>query len=969
MKMKSLLIACFAVLCLATPVLSQTSQFTYQGSLKANGTATSGVYDMQFTLFDASSSGNQVGTPLTNSAVAVTGGLFTVQLDFGAASFPGASRWLEIGVRTNGSASAYLVLAPRQALTASPYAIQAANVSDATVTANKLSPGPGTNGQVLKMNGSVLGWGNGGSVTYLATGPGILGGPITNVGAVSIDTTIIPRLNKVNVFTASNYYGGMVVLANSSNSIVGTFTGNGAGLSNITTSATNSLAGDVTGLPAATTVARIRGVSVATQAPAANQLLRYNGTSWTPAAVALATDVSGTLGVASGGTGGATAAAGRTGLGAAASGANSDITSLTGLTTPLSAAQGGNGQASYTVGDMLYASAATTLSRLADAATGNALVSGGGGVAPAWGKIGLTTHVTGTLPVANGGTGGTTGPTARTAIGAAASGANTDITSLGGLTTPISVAQGGTGGATPAAGRAALGAAASGANADITSLGGLTTPLSAAQGGSGQGTYVIGDILYASAAAALSRLPDVATGSAMISGGAGVAPAWGKVGLTTHVSGVLPVANGGVGQTTYAAGDILFASTPTALSRLPVGAASQVLAISNSLPTWAQANSHDHFNQAWSGVAASDGLSVLNSATNDGASALTGISTAIGNLGYGMFGQCASTNGTGVQGLAYATSGNTVGVQGEADSPNGVGIVGLCPSISGVTIGVEGEADSTNGIGVYGWGTATNGVPIGVYGEADSKTGYGLYTPNRLYVGDATFFAGNVGMAATKRIFVDAGTSNAPGLTINGNTNCGVFSPGTNIFSISTAGIERLRVAADGKIGLGRIAATNVLEVAGEASKATAGSWFANSDRRIKTEVQDLDKPLATVDRLHMVSFRYTDEYRHDHPEIVDKTYYNVLAQEFAEVFPEAVKNSGEMLDGKPILQVDSYPAMIYSIAAIQELHAQLKSKETEMERLRHQNEALEARLTALESRLSGPPPARSRAEESPSKL
>lgn len=47
------------------------------------------------------------------------------------------------------------------------------------------------------------------------------------------------------------------------------------------------------------------------------------------------------LGVASGGTGGATAAAGRTGLGAAASGANTDITSLGGLTTALSIAQGG----------------------------------------------------------------------------------------------------------------------------------------------------------------------------------------------------------------------------------------------------------------------------------------------------------------------------------------------------------------------------------------------------------------------------------------------------------------------------------------------------------------------------------------------------------------------------------------------------------------------------------------------------
>lgn len=62
---------------------------------------------------------------------------------------------------------------------------------------------------------------------------------------------------------------------------------------------------------------------------------------------------------------------------------------------------GGTGIASYTVGDLLYASGATTLSKLADVGTGNVLLSGGVGVAPAWGKVGLATHVSGNLPVTN----------------------------------------------------------------------------------------------------------------------------------------------------------------------------------------------------------------------------------------------------------------------------------------------------------------------------------------------------------------------------------------------------------------------------------------------------------------------------------------------------------------------------------------------------------------------------------------
>lgn len=70
----------------------------------------------------------------------------------------------------------------------------------------------------------------------------------------------------------------------------------------------------------------------------------------------------------------------------------------------LAVGRGGTGIASYAIGDLLYASGATTLSKLADVATGNALISGGLTAAPAWGKIGLTTHVSGVLPVANGGT-------------------------------------------------------------------------------------------------------------------------------------------------------------------------------------------------------------------------------------------------------------------------------------------------------------------------------------------------------------------------------------------------------------------------------------------------------------------------------------------------------------------------------------------------------------------------------------
>lgn len=69
--------------------------------------------------------------------------------------------------------------------------------------------------------------------------------------------------------------------------------------------------------------------------------------------------------------------------------------------TAISADYGGTGITSYAVGDLLYASDATTLSKLAGVATGNVLLSGGVATAPAWGKVNLAQHVSGNLPVTN----------------------------------------------------------------------------------------------------------------------------------------------------------------------------------------------------------------------------------------------------------------------------------------------------------------------------------------------------------------------------------------------------------------------------------------------------------------------------------------------------------------------------------------------------------------------------------------
>jgi hypothetical protein len=163
-----------------------------------------------------------------------------------------------------------------------------------------------------------------------------------------------------------------------------------------------------------------------------------------------------------------------------------------------------------------------------------------------------------------------------------------------------------------------------------------------------------------------------------------------------------------------------------------------------------------------------------------------------------------------------------------------------------------------------------------------------------------------------------------------------------------------MEILKNGRIGIGRNPSANLLEVAGEASKTVAGGWIANSDRRIKTDIQEIDNSFEIMKKLRPVKFKYTTQWKTTHPTIKDQYYYNFIAQEYQQVFPESVQKSGEHLAGETdeILQIDTYNAQITTIKAVQELIYKMEKIEAENQQLKTKNASLETTLSSFQEQL-----------------
>jgi hypothetical protein len=243
---------------------------SYSGRLEQAGQPASGVYDLVFALFGTNVTGTALAAPITNTAVTLSNGQFSVLLDFGHEVFDGRALWLEIGVRTNGS-GVFTLLTPRQVLRPVPYAHFALNArlqGDYTnavsfTQTNNVFSGIGSNlttldasaiafgtlrDSVLPTNAALLNRSTNrfsGRVIvgndFVVTSNIVCRGNINAIGdpALGFGTVIAANLHATNsVFSGGdiNVFGQIIAASNviaSGEVSAGKFNGDGSGLTNV----------------------------------------------------------------------------------------------------------------------------------------------------------------------------------------------------------------------------------------------------------------------------------------------------------------------------------------------------------------------------------------------------------------------------------------------------------------------------------------------------------------------------------------------------------------------------------------------------------------------------------------------------------------------------------------------------------------------------------------------------------------
>ena len=855
------LVATIVALTIALPLHAQApaQAFTYQGQLKQAGVPVTGPVHLTFRLFDAATGGAQVGTEVTQAAFSAfdSEGRFALDLAFGDGAFDGAPRWVEVSV--NGTA-----LTPRQRVAPAPVALYA-------LSGNAGPEGPqgpaGPAGPTGPVGPAGAAGATGPAGAAGAAGPQGPAGPAGATGATGATGPQGPA-------------GASPFTLQGTNAV---YTAGNVGIGTSSPASKLDVAGG----------AIIRGSS-ATAVP-----LVVTGASSQSANLMEWLDASGVAMARLGPTGVLTASgfSGNISASFVFGGTLSDtvvplnIPRLNGLNTftninlfkPRALQFEGN------TTDALQ----TTLDAVEPTADRTILLPNTSGTVFTTGNPPTIAEITGTglVPVANGGTGAATAAAGRVNLGAAASGANSDITSLTGLTTALSIGQGGTAASTPTLARANLGAAASGANSDITSLTGLVTPipdsavpssiprLGGANTFSGAATFNAAASFNSATTFAPQTLRLKGTGSSFTTGVAAAPPsadrtitlpdASGTVFTTGNPpalgdvlgAGSVPVASGGTGATTAAA------------ARTNLGAAAT--AASNSFSA-AQVFSAPLF-------------AAFGSTTDPSI----------------RFGDTSSTELTGFSSPAVDTL---------------------------AVLSAGAERMRVTAAGRIGIGTAAPGAPLHL------ATADVLATPT-----------------ASASLAIETAGTNYVELLSNGemgfkfqpvsNQEAGMFfnsASAANGVQFRVLGSNAVTITAAGNVGIGTTSPGAQLQITSSvALKAGTNTWTISSDRRLKKDIETLRSSLERLLMLRGVTFRWIDPAAHG-----DRTCLEtgMIAQEVEQVFPEWVDEDER---GFKRLTIGGFEAL--TVEALRDLRDE---KDAEIDSLRAEKDAEIAALRERVDRL-----------------
>jgi len=148
--------------------------------------------------------------------------------------------------------------------------------------------------------------------------------------------------------------------------------------------------------------------------------------------------------------------------------------------------------------------------------------------------------------------------------------------------------------------------------------------------------------------------------------------------------------------------------------------------------------------------------------------------------------------------------------------------------------------------------------------------------------------------------------------------------------------VEAGRWDEEGNLGIGVTNPAHEIDVSGTAGLTTGTAWTNTSDSRVKQNVETIENALEKIEALRPVSFEYTQDYIDCTRGLVPGQRYNsFIAQEYAEVFPNAVSVGPDLIKESPeeeptvlltdLKQFTPHDLNMYLVRAVQELSAQIK--------------------------------------------